>query len=94
MGWSMDRQRVRTWYDRESRRLKQLELSGSGRERASLTTYADELSAREAELYQDPKYGQWCEPTAAPTAERTFERAESKVRSRQSNGHRVRLRNI
>jgi hypothetical protein len=33
MGWSVGRQGVKTWFDRESRRLKQLELSGSGRER-------------------------------------------------------------
>ncbi len=93
MGWSMDRQRVRTWFDRESGRLKQVELSGSGRERASVATYADELSAREAELNQNAKYGRWCEQTAA-TAAGTFDRAKPKVPNRQNNGHRVRVRNI
>ena len=68
MGWSMDRQE---WTrDRESRRLKQVELSGSRRERVSLATYPDDLSAREAEVCQDAKYGRWCEPTAAPAAGR------------------------
>jgi hypothetical protein len=94
MGWSMDRQGVRTWFDRESRRLKQVELSGSGRERVSLATYPDDLSAREAEVCQDAKYSQWCEPTPAPAAGRPFDRAKTKVRRRQSNGHRVRVRNI
>ena len=35
VGWSMDRQGIRTSFDRESRRLKQGELSGSRRERVS-----------------------------------------------------------
>jgi hypothetical protein len=50
MGWSMDRQGIRTLFDAESRRLKQVELSGSRRERVSLRTYPNELSAREAEV--------------------------------------------
>jgi hypothetical protein len=64
MGWSMDRQGIRTSFDGESRRLKQVELSGSRRERVSLATYPDELSAREAEVCQDAKYGNWCKQTA------------------------------
>ena len=68
MGWSMDRQGIRTWFDRESRRLKQVELSGLRRERVSLRTYANELSARDAEVCQDAKYGDWCNPAAAPAA--------------------------
>ena len=94
MGWSMDRQGLRTWFDSETRRLKQVELSGSGRERVSLATYPDDLSAREAEVCQDAKYGQWCEPTAALAAGRPFDKVETKVRSQQSNGCRVRMRNI
>jgi hypothetical protein len=50
MGWSMDRQGIRTSFDRESRRLKQVELSGLRRERVSLATYPDDLSARERAL--------------------------------------------
>jgi hypothetical protein len=94
MGWSMDRQGVRTCFDRESRRLKQLELSRAGRERVSVATYVDELSAREAEFCQEAKYGPWCRPPAAPAAGRTLDRAETKVRSWQNNGRRVRVRNI
>jgi len=94
MGWSMDRQGVRTWFDLESRRLKQLELSGAGRERVSVTTYVDDLSAREAEFCQEAKYGPWCRPTVAPAAGMTFDRAETKVLSWQSNGRRVRVRKI
>jgi hypothetical protein len=45
MGWSMDRQGIRTLFDRETRRLKQFELSGPRRERISLDTYPDELAA-------------------------------------------------
>jgi hypothetical protein len=54
----MDRQGIRTSFDSESRRLKQVELSGSRRERVSLAAYPDELSAREAELGREAKYGQ------------------------------------
>jgi hypothetical protein len=50
MGWSMDRQGLRTLFDHESKRLKQYELSGSRRERVSLDTYPDELAARDAEF--------------------------------------------
>ena len=49
MGWSMDRQGIRTLFDRETRRLKQFELSGARRERISLETYPDELAARDAD---------------------------------------------
>ena len=94
MGWSMDRQGIRTSFDGESRRLKQIELSGSRRERVSLATYPDDLSAREAEVCQDAKYGQWREPTAAPAAGRPFERVETQVRRRQSNGRREGCENI
>jgi hypothetical protein len=66
MGWSMDRQEIRTSFDRESRRLKQIELSGSHRERVSLRTYPNELSAREAEVCQDAEYGEWCKPLGPP----------------------------
>ena len=68
MGWSMDRQGIRTSFDHESRRLKQVELTGSRRERLSLAIYPDELSARDAEFCQDAKYGEWREPTAVPAA--------------------------
>ena len=64
MGWSMDRQGIRALFDRESRRLKQVELSGSRTERVSLGTYPNELSAREAEVCQEVKYGEWCTPTS------------------------------
>ena len=62
MGWSMDRQGLRTLFDHESKRLKQFELSGSRRERVSLDTYPDELSARDAEFRQEARYGTWSEP--------------------------------
>jgi hypothetical protein len=78
MGWSMDRQGIRASFDRESGRLKQVELSGSRRQRVSLHTYADELTAREAEVCREANYGQWCEPTAAPAAGK---------RNRNSNPH-------
>ena len=94
MGWSMDRQGIRTSFDRESRRLKQVELSGLRRERVSLATYPDELSAREAEVCQDAKYGQRREPTAAPAAGRPVDRVETQVRRRQSNGRREGCENI
>jgi hypothetical protein len=68
MGWSMDRRGIRTLFDRETRRLKQVELSGARRERVSLGTYSDELSARQAEVCQEAKYGAWREPTNAPPA--------------------------
>ena len=48
MGWSMDRHGIRTLFDEESKRLKQVELSGPRRERVSLDTYGDTLAAREA----------------------------------------------
>ena len=56
MGWSMDRQGIRTLFDRETKRLKQLELSGPRRERLSLDTYPDELVARGAEFRQEARY--------------------------------------
>ena len=56
MGWSMDRQGIRTLFDHESKRLKQVELSGPRRERVSLDTYSDELAAREVEFRQGAKY--------------------------------------
>lgn len=59
MGWSMDRHGIRTLFDQESKRLKQVELSGPRRERVSLDTYPDALAAREAEFRQEAKYGQW-----------------------------------
>ncbi len=93
MGWSMDRNGVRTWFDRQSKRLKQVELSASGRERVSLATYPDDLAAREAEFCKDAKYGDWCEQTAAAAAG-TFDRAKPKVSNRQNNGHRMRVRHI
>jgi hypothetical protein len=62
MGWSMDRQGIRTLFDLESKRLKQFELSGPRRERVSIGTYANELAAREAEFRQEAKYGQWFKP--------------------------------
>ena len=46
MGWSMDRQGIRTLFDRVTGRLKQFELSGPRRERVSLDTYSDELAQR------------------------------------------------
>ena len=86
MGWSMDRQGIRTLFDPESRRLKQVELSGSRREQISLRTYPNELSAREAEICQEAKYGEWCEPTNATLA--------AVRRRRQSNGRREGCENI
>jgi len=62
MGWSMDRQGIRTLFDRESKRLKQFALSGARRERISLDTYPDELAARDAEFRQEARYGKWSEP--------------------------------
>jgi hypothetical protein len=59
VGWSMDRLGIRTLFDHESRRLKQLELSGPRRERVSLDTYPDELAAREAEFCKAARYGKW-----------------------------------
>jgi hypothetical protein len=59
----MDRQRIRTLFDRESKRLKQLELWGPRRERVSLDTHPDELAARDAEFRQEAKYGKCSEPT-------------------------------
>lgn len=59
MGWSMDRQGIRTSFDSESRGLKQVELSGSRRERVSLAAYPDELSARAADFRQEAKYSEW-----------------------------------
>jgi hypothetical protein len=95
MGWSMDRHGIRTSFDCESRRLKQVELSGLRRERVSLHTYANELSAREAEVCQEAKYGEWREPTnAAPAAGRPFDRVETQVRKRQSSGRREGCENI
>jgi hypothetical protein len=63
MGWSMDRQGIRTLFDRESNRLKQFELSGPRRERVSLDTYPDELAARNAEFHQEARYSKWSERT-------------------------------
>ena len=60
--WSMDRQRIRILFDHESKRLKQVKLSGPRRERVSLDTYANELAAREVEFRQEAKYGKWSEP--------------------------------
>ncbi len=62
MGWSMDSQGIRTLFDQESKRLKQVELSGPRRERVSLDTYADLLAAREVAFRQDAKYGKWSAP--------------------------------
>ena len=62
MGWSMDRHGIRTLFDQESKRLKQVELSGPRRERVSLDTYTGALAAREAEFRQEAKYGEWSEP--------------------------------
>jgi hypothetical protein len=62
MDWSMDRQGIRTLFDRETRRLKQFELSGPRRERISLDTYPDELAARDAEFRQEARYSKWSEP--------------------------------
>jgi hypothetical protein len=87
MGWSMDRQGIRTSFDRESRRLKQVELSGSRRERVSLRTCPNELSAREAEVCQNAKYGEWCEPIAPPAAGSSFD--NSKIKSGESTATAV-----
>jgi hypothetical protein len=59
VGWSMDRLGIRTQFDHESKRLKQLKLSGPRRERVSLDTYPDELAARDAEFCQEARYGKW-----------------------------------
>jgi hypothetical protein len=58
----MDRQGIRTLFDHESKRLKQVKLSGPRRERVSLDTFANELAAREVEFRQEAKYGKWSEP--------------------------------
>ena len=62
MGWSMDRHGIRTLFDEESKRLKQVELSGPRRERVSLDTYADTLAARDAEFRRAAKHSEWSEP--------------------------------
>ena len=67
MDWSMDRQGIRTLFDRETRRLKQFELSGPRRGRISLDTYPDELTARDAEFRQEARYGKWSEPARSHT---------------------------
>jgi len=59
MVWSMDRHGIRTSFDQESKRLKQVELSAPRRERVSLDSYADALAAREAEFRQEAKYSEW-----------------------------------
>ena len=59
MGWSMERLGIRTQFDHESKRLKQLKLSGPRRERVSRDTYPDELAARDAEFCQEARYGKW-----------------------------------
>ena len=64
MGWSMDRHGIRTLSDEESKRLKQVELSGPRRERVSLDTYAGTLAAREAKFRQEAKYCTWSEPAS------------------------------
>ena len=89
MGWSMDRQGIRTSFDGESRRLKQVELSGSRRERVSLAAYPDELSAREAELGREAKYGQWGNAAVRQNRNKsTHSRATPLKRcERQSNGY-------
>jgi hypothetical protein len=53
---------IRTLFDQESQRLKQVELSGPRGERVSLDIYADALPAREAEFRQEAKYCEWSEP--------------------------------
>ena len=63
MGWSMDREGIRTLFDRESKRLKQFKLSRPRRERVSLDTYPDELAARDAEFRQEARYSKWSELT-------------------------------
>ena len=45
MGWSIDREEIRTLFDRDSKHLKQFELSGPRRERVVSTRY--ELAARD-----------------------------------------------
>ena len=67
MRWSIDRQGIRTLFDRESKRLKQFELSGPRRARVSLDSYADELAARDAEFRQEARYGKWSEPGSNAT---------------------------
>ena len=64
MGWSMDRQGIRTLFDHQSKRLKQFELSGPRRERVSLDNYTDELAARDAEFRDEARYGKWSEPAS------------------------------
>ena len=66
MGWSMDRQGIRTLFDHECKRLKQIDLSGPRGERVSLDTYADELAAREVAFHQEAKYGKWSAPGSQP----------------------------
>lgn len=73
-GWSMDRRGIRTLFDRESGRLKQIELSGLRRERVSLGTYPDELTAREVEICQEAKYGKWCVRRRHQSRDRLCER--------------------
>ena len=65
MGWSMDRLGIRTQFDHESKRLKQLKLSGPRRERVSRDTYPDELAARDAEFCQEARYGKWVRARSA-----------------------------
>ena len=47
MGWSMDRQGIRTLFDRVTGRLKQFELSGPRRGRISLDTYSGSVKKRD-----------------------------------------------
>ena len=58
MGWSMDRQGIRTLFDHECKRLKQIDLSGPRGERVSLDTYEDELAAREVAFHQEAEIRQ------------------------------------
>jgi hypothetical protein len=54
MGWSMDRRGIRTLFDHESKRLKQVELSGPRRERVSLDTYQTNLLPARSNSVREP----------------------------------------
>ena len=76
MGWSMDRQGIRTLFDRVTGRLKQFELSGPRRERISLDTHSDELAALDAELRRAARYGRWSDPGPTSPGRRCLPRFE------------------
>ena len=62
MGWSMDSHGIRTLFDDESKRLKQVELSGPRRQRVSLDTYTDNSLPARPNSVKKPNTATWSEP--------------------------------